>query len=194
MTQWFKSSRASKIKIAKARKGGDWTTLQSAACALQIANKQRFSLSKNGRRVQIIETYEDIENIKDDGRYLLCPPLVAKNAGDLQTSLDETGFSTIILCREPKTQLGLCPIVTLGDNTTVRSQIKEPTNPDKPTASWFDSGVDELGRVIVEKTETLTTNDRKLDYLLGHLCAVPAYDGLYVAIGTICDALIETNE
>ena len=193
MTQWFKDSRASKIKITRARKNGDWAILQSATSVLQRANKQRFSLSKNGRRVQVLETYEDIDDIKDNGRYLVCPPLVARNAGDLQISLDERGFSAVVLCREPKTQLGLCPVVTLGDNTTVRSQIKEPTNPIKPTVGWFDSGIDELGQIIVEKTNTFATNDRKLDYLLGHLRAVPAYDGLYVAIITTCDALIETS-
>jgi hypothetical protein len=194
MTPWFKNIRASKIKIAKARKSGDWVALQSATKALRLANKERFSISKNGRRVCVLDGYEDIDEIKDDGRYLVRPPLVARNASDLQTSLDERGFSTVVLCREPKTQQGLCPLVTLGDNTTVRSQIKEPMNPDKPTVSWFDAGTDELGRVIVEKTDTFTTNDRKLDYLLGHLCAVPAYDGLYGAIITICDTLIASSE
>jgi hypothetical protein len=194
MTPWFKDSRTSKIKIIRARKNENWPELQSAVRSLQLANKQRFSLSKNGRRVRVLETYDDIDEIEDGGRYLVCPPLVARNATDLQTSLDEMGFSTIVLCREPKTKMGLCPIVTLGDNTTVRSQIKEPRNPNKPTVGWFDSGTNELGRTVVEKIDTFATDDRKLDYLLGHLCAVPAYDGLYLAIITICDALIESNE
>ena len=68
MTQWFKDSRASKIKITRARKNGDWAILQSATSVLQHANKQRFSLSKNGRRVQVLETYEDIDEIKDNVR------------------------------------------------------------------------------------------------------------------------------
>ena len=194
MTRWFKDSRASKTKITKARKGGEWASLQSAIGALQLENKQRFLLSKNGRRVQILESHEDVDEIKDDGRYLVRPPLVARNAADLQTSLDEKGFSTVVLCREPKTQLGLCPIVTLGDNTTVRSQIKEPANPDKPTTGWFDTAIDELGRTIIGKTGTIATNDRKLDYLLGHLSAVPTNDELYTAIIAVCGALIETNE
>jgi len=64
----------------------------------------------------------------------------------------------------------------------------------KPTAKWFDFAVDELGRAVVEKVDTLATYDRKLDYLLGHLGAVPACDGLYCAILEICDALIEASE
>ena len=194
MTQWFKDSRASKIKVTNARKGERWDALTSAIGELRLANKERFSLTKNGRRVQVLETYEDIDGVADDGRYLIRPPLVAKNASDLQVSLDERGFSTIVLCREPKTQLGLCPVVTLGDNTTVRSQIKEPENPNGPSVGWFDGATDELGRTVVEKAGALATNGRKLDYLLGHLSAVPTYDDLYVAILVVCKALNGANE
>lgn len=194
MTQWFKDSRASKIKIVKARKNNDWAMLKSAIVLLQNANKVRVALTKNGKRVQILETHEDVDLVVNDGKYLMRPPLVGRNAADLQTALDQKGVSCIVLCREPKTQLGFCPIVTLGDTTTVRSQVGEPTNPNKPTVKWFDFATEELGRTVLDKKDTFATNDRKLDYLLGHLSAVPACGGLYFAIVEICDALLDANE
>jgi hypothetical protein len=194
MTQWFKDSRASKIKIEKARKNKDWAGIKSATVALHNANKTRVALTKNGRRVQILETHEDVDLVVDDGKYLMRPPLVGRHAADLQALLDREGVSCIVLCREPKTQLGFCPIVILGDTTTVRSQVGEPINPNKPTVKWFDSATDELGRTVLDKKDTFATNDRKLDYLLGHLSAVPVCDGLYFAIVEICDALLGANE
>lgn len=194
LTQWYKESRSSKTKIAQARKDARWEKLKAAVLLLQHANKERVLDSKNGRRVQVLETHEEINVVEENGRYLVQPPLVGKDAIDLQQSLDERGYSTVVLCREPKTRLGFCPIVTLGETTTVRSQVEEPADPSKPTAKWFDFAVDELGRTVVEKVDSLATYDRKLDYLLGHLGAIPACSGLYIAILEICDALIEGNE
>ena len=92
------------------------------------------------------------------------------------------------------TQIGLCPVVTLGATTIVRTHVDEPSNPNKPTAEWFDSAVDELGRTVVSRLDTLETTDRKIDYLLGHLGAVPACGRLYDVIITICDTLDEASE
>ena len=78
--------------------------------------------------------------------------------------------------------------------TAVRSQVEEPKNIDAPTAEWFDFAVGELGRTVVERVDTLATNDRKLDYLIGHLNAVPSCDKLYCVIVDICNALIEAKE
>ncbi|MDP6693011.1 MAG: hypothetical protein QF444_01685 [Phycisphaerales bacterium] len=194
MTQWFKDSRLSKTKIVSARKCKNWKQLKQAIIVLQRAQKERVSSSKNGRRIQVLEEHEACDAISEDGRYLLRPPLVGRDAANLQESLDKRGFSTVVLCREPKTHFDLCPIVTLGETTTVRTQIEEPANPDKPTAGWFDFAVSELGRTVVDKVDTLATNDRKLDYLLGHLTAISSYDGLYDAIIVICDTLNDSNE
>jgi hypothetical protein len=194
LTQWFKDSRSSKTKIFQSRKSNHWGDLKSAILLLQQANKERMLGIKNGRRVEILRSHEDVNVIKEDGRYLIQPPLVGRDGVNLQSSLDERGYTAVVLCREPKTQLGLCPVVTLGDTTTVRVLVEESPRPERPTAKWFDFAINELGRTVVEKVDTLATFDRKLDYLLGHLGAIPAYDGLYVAIIEICDALMDTNE
>ncbi|MDP7008069.1 MAG: hypothetical protein QGI78_00695 [Phycisphaerales bacterium] len=182
-----------KNNILKTRKANDWKGLRSSVIDLQNANRERVSLAKNGRRVLVVETDSEFDGVKEDGRILIKPPLVGRNASDLQASLDASGYSTIILCREPTTQLGLCPLVTLGDTTTVRTQVEEPVNQAKPTAKWFDASINELGATIVEKTDTFATNDRKLDYLLGHFSAAPTYNGLYSSIIDVCDALLEAN-
>ena len=194
MTQWFKDSRASKNKICQTRNSKRWDQLKLAVEVLRKAQKDRVKSSKNGRRVQIIDDHQACERVSKDGRILVRPPLVGRDAANLQESLDKRGYSTVILCREPRTQVGLCPIVTLGATTTVRSQVEEPKNIDAPTAEWFDFAVGELGRTVVERVDTLATNDRKLDYLIGHLNAVPSCDKLYCAIVDICNALIEAKE
>ena len=194
LTQWFKDSRASKIKIHQSRVGNNWKQLVKAVELLKKSQKERVSCSKNGRRVQVIDSHEAYEAISEGGRYLVRPPLVGRDAATLQESLDEKGLAAVVLCREPVTQLGLCPVVTLGATTIVRACVEEPSNPNKPTAEWFDSAVDELGRTVVDKADTLETLDRKLDYLIGHLGAVPCCERLYDVIITICDTLDGASE
>ena len=82
LTQWYKESRSSKTKIAQARKDARWEKLKAAVLLLQHANKERVLDSKNGRRVQVLETHEEINVVEENGRYLVQPPLVGKDAID----------------------------------------------------------------------------------------------------------------
>ena len=68
LTQWFKDSRSSKIKITHARKNKLWGKLKASVLLLQRANKERVLDSKNSRRVQVLESLEEINLVREIGR------------------------------------------------------------------------------------------------------------------------------
>jgi hypothetical protein len=115
--------------------------------------------------------------------------LVARDAALLDSALKVRGLSAIVACREPKTSLGLCPIVALGSGVTVRIQVEEPKNPQKPTCEWFDRALHELGQHVLEQLDQTAVKQRQLDYLLAHLPAIQLHKPAYYAAIKLCNTL-----
>jgi hypothetical protein len=186
---WFKEERAAIVKIDGARSSMQWEKLGAALQDLCVARQSCAKAAHNGLKVQVIESMECADSIRSGGRFLVRPPLVGRDAALIENALKKRGYSVSVLCREPKTKLGLCPIVSLGSGVTVRTQVDEPKDPEKPTCAWFDEVVQEFGNYVVDKIDKETTNQRQLDYLLVHLSAVPAHGEAYRVAISLCGAL-----
>jgi hypothetical protein len=186
---WFKNEIISVGGVEQSRSSEDWAALSDALKNLCRARQSMYEAAKNGKRVQIVDSIELCEKITVGGRYLVQPPLVGRDAGIFANTLHGAGISAIVLCREPSTALGLCPIVALGSGVMVRVQVEEPTSPQKPTCSWFDHALEELGDHILGKLDTKRSNKRQLDYLLGHIPAAPTHVRLYKTAIGICSTL-----
>ncbi len=186
---WFKNETVSVGRVEQSRSSENWIALSGALGDLCAARQSMYEAAKNGKRVQIIDSIELGDEIVEGGRYLVQPPLVGRDAGILANTLHRDGVSAIILCREPSTSLGFCPIVALGSGVVVRVQIEEPANPQKPTCAWFDYALEELGDHILRKLDLENSKKRQLDYLLGHIPAAPTHSGLYKAAAGICSTL-----
>ena len=187
----FKKEKVSVEKTAQARSSENWKTLANELLSLCATRTEIVSFAKNGKRVQIVDSIESSDKIARGGRFLVQPPLVGRDAGIIHHALRERGFAAVILCREPSTSLGLCPIVALGSGVMVRVQIEEPTNQEKPTCAWFDHATKELGDHVLSKMDTSTTTKRQLDYLLAHLPAVSTCTSIYTATVALCRTLCE---
>jgi len=186
---WFKAETDAIAAIDLARASERWDTLATEIESLQKARAQRAGAAHNGKKVQLVQSVEEIDAVKDGGRYLVQPPLVARNAALLENALKSSGISCVVACREPITNLGLCPIVALGSGVTVRIKVEEPENPQKPTCAWFDNALEELGNHVLEQLNTGATEQRQLDYLLAHLPAIPTHVATYRAAIEICNSL-----
>lgn len=190
---WFKNETNAVAGIDTSRASSDWNTLAKHLQDLCTARMQRADASHNGTRVHIIENNEDIEATCETGRYLFRPPLVAKDAALFDNAMKSKKISVVVACREPKTSLGLCPIVALGSGVTKRVQIEESKNPDKPTCAWFDHALEELGDYILEQMNTESASKSQLDYLLAHIPASPTQACLYDAAIVLCETLASEN-
>ena len=188
-TQWFGAEKKFFEDIDSARATQEWSTLASILQDLVKIKHKQLKLARNGKRVRLIDCMELVEHIKEGGRFLVKPPLVGRDASIIENIFSSSGIPSIVICREPKTKSGRCPVVSLGSGVTVRIQVDEPGNPDKPTCEWFDKVVDELGNQIVDKIDGSSSNQRQLDYLLAHLSAVPMHVRTYKEAINLCKAL-----
>ena len=190
---WFKAEKSAIVKIETARSAMRWERLAVALEDLCNARRACAKAAHNGKRVQIIESMEYADAIRSGGRFLVKPPLVGRDASLIEHALKKMGYSVIVLCREPKTKLGLCPIVSLGSGITVRTQVDEPKDPEMPTCSWFDDVVQEFGAHVVDRIDVSATNQRQLDYLLAHLSAIPSHGEAYRIAIRLCGALADDS-
>ena len=186
---WFKAESNAIVAIDSARASDNWEVLATEIDCLLRARLERTKAAHNGKRVQLIQNTEEVETIRVGGRYLVQPPLVAKDAALLDNALKMGGVSGVVACREPVTKLGLCPVVALGSGVTVRIRVEEPKNPKKPTCTWFDHALEELGDHVVEQLNEISTVQRQLDYLLAHFSAIPTHVGAYRAAIERCNTL-----
>ena len=186
---WFKAEKAAIVKIDAARSAMQWEKLAAALEELCRARQACSNAAHNGEKVQVIESMECAGSIRSGGRFLVRPPLVGRDASLIEHALKNKGYSVIVLCREPVTKLGFCPIVSLGSGVTVRTQVEEPKNPEKPSCGWFDGVVQEFGAYVVGKIDESATHQRQLDNLLAHLSAVPSHGEAYRVAIKLCGAL-----
>ena len=186
---WFKEEVSAIAEIDIARSALQWEALGDAIEKLRSARSLRARAAQNGKRVQIIQETGGCEAPDDGGRYLVQPPLVARDAGVLDTLCKSLGISAVIACREPVTNLGLCPIVALGSGVIVRVQVEAPKNSEKPTCAWFDHAIEELGDHVLEQVQQQSTEQRQLDYLIAHFSAIPTHMRVYRKAIELCDTL-----
>ena len=168
--------------------------LADAIKNLSEARVARAHAAHNGKRVRLVSDRDEIEAVYEGGRYLVQPPLVARDASLLDGFLRSVGFSGVVACREPDTSLGRCPIVALGSGVTVRVQVDAPKNPNKPTCAWFDYALEELGNHVIEKINPDSSTQRQLDSLIAHFSAIPTYRGAYLVAIELCNTLASENE
>jgi len=190
----FKKEKVSVEQVAQIRSSENWMDLAAALKELCVLRTSISTFAKNGKRVQIIESFENEDVFSDGGRYLVRPPLVGRDAGLIHHALREKGHCALVLCREPSTSLGLCPIVALGSGVMVRIQIEGPKNPQKPTCAWFDHALEELGDHVLSKLNPESTTKRQLDYLLAHLPAVSTCTCVYSAGVELCRTLCDEDK
>ncbi|MDP6601081.1 MAG: hypothetical protein QGH76_02150, partial [Phycisphaerales bacterium] len=92
----------------------------------------------------------------------------------------------VVLCREPSTQLGLIPVVAIGPLGAVRTRVKPPKDPSRPTATWFRDALRSLGEVAVEKLNPAHPASRRLEPMLGLLDTLPEDEGLHRLAIDLC--------
>ena len=185
----FKQAQKTVVAIEQVRSKKNWAKLSGEIDKLASARLSIAKLAKNGRPVKIINETNRVTSISLGGRYLVQPPLVAKDASLIRQDLKEKGLPSIILCREPKTKRGLCPVVSLGSGVIIRVQIEEPKDIEHPTCAWFDRAIDALGLQVISLAEKQDNVLRRLDFLVAHMPAVPSYRPIYIKARSLCQTL-----
>jgi len=182
---WFEAERMCTRALDMARNEGDFNLMARIVLPLQEARRQRMQLALDSKKIVIVDE-PSVEERKIEAKcYLVQPPLVGADARRMRLLALEREIPAIYLCREPKTHLGLCPVVALGP-VTIRARIEAPRSWDKPTLPWFIAALEQLGDAAIETLDRAAEPAKQVDALLERLDAMPDHEKLHQALAEVC--------
>jgi len=182
---WFEAERMCARALDMARGEGDFNLMARIALPLQEARRQRMQAALDSKKLVIVDEPTTEERKIEPKCYLIQPPLVGADARRMRLLALEREIPAMFLCREPKSQLGLCPIVAIGQ-VTVRTRIDPPKKWDKPDLAWFVAACEQLGDAAIETLDRTAEPARQVDALLERLDAVPDHEKLHQALAEVC--------
>jgi hypothetical protein len=182
---WFEAERLAARALDMARNEGDFNLMARIVLPLQEARRQRMQVAIDSKKLVIHDEPMGEERSLEAKCYLVQPPLVGADARRLRLLALEREIPALILCREPKTQLGLCPVVAIGQ-VTVRTRIDPPRKWDKPDLAWFVAACEQLGDAALETLDRTADPARQVDALLERLDTFPDHEKLHQALAEAC--------
>ncbi|MFM7133084.1 MAG: hypothetical protein ACKO0W_02070 [Planctomycetota bacterium] len=182
---WFEAERLCAKALDMARAAGDFNLMARICLPLQEARRQRREIAFDSRRLVIVQDAIPEERAIEPVCYLVQPPLVGADARRLRLIALEREIPAIVLCREPRTQLGLCPVVAIGQ-VTIRTRIDPPKKWDKPTLEWYAEALEQLGDAAIETLDAGAEPSKQVDALLERLDAMPDHENLHQALAETC--------
>lgn len=192
-TAYFEAERMAAKAIGMARQEDDFERMARIVMPLLEARRQRLQQALAINKVVILDREITEEMRIDPGCYLVQPPLVGADARRFRLAALHREVPVAVVCREPLTQLGLCPIVAIGASGSIRTKVEPPADRDKPDMAWFAATLDDLGDFAVSRMDPELAPERKVDALLGHLDAIPEHEGLHAALERACREALETQ-
>lgn len=184
--QFFEAERLAAKALILARHDAVFSKMATSLEPLCRARAKRLEQALKAKSVSIIdEAFPDDVKIKP-GCYLVQPPLVGADARRFRLIALENEIPVAVICREPMTQLKLCPIVALCGNVVVRTKIDPPDDLDKPDVPWLKDALEELGDWAVQSADATIAIHRLVDELMARLDAIPEHVALHKALREVC--------
>ena len=194
-TDYFRAERTADEALTLARQAKDFGRMARIIMPLQEARRLRLQQALDVGAVTVVHEPIDEEMNIQPGCYVVQPPRVGVEARRFRLLALQRDIPVAVVCREPLTRLGLCPVVALSAGATVRTQIKAPDDPEHPDPTWFVSALEELGDFAIESLDPALTTLKRLDALMNRLDAIPEHERLHQALEETCrQAQIEKAE
>jgi hypothetical protein len=184
--EYFKAERKALQAITAARAASDFERMGRITLPLQEARRQRFQIALETREVCIVDEPVAEDTRVKTGCYLVQPPSVGADARRMRFAGLQQETPVAIVCREPLTQLRLCPIVAVSPGVTVRTKVDPPADPENPDLAWFAMAMDELGHWAIDTLDPELQPFKRVDALLEKLEAEPEHEGLHQALIEAC--------
>ena len=184
-SQWFEAERLAHRAVELARAQEDFALLARVCLPLQEARRQRIQEATGNRKLAILQADITEDMPLKPGCYLVQPPTVGADARRLRLAALRREIPVAVLCREPRSRMGLCPIVAIGQ-VTVRTRIEPPKKWDKPDLAWYVEACELLGDAAIETLDRTAEPARQVDALLERLDAVPDHEKLHQVLAEVC--------
>ena len=187
--EWFEAERLLDRALTMSHGRRDFSDMVEILEALAHARAGRRRLALASRAaVRIIDDAVTDTMELERGRYLVQPPLVGADARRLRLLALSREIPVIVACREPRTQLGMIPIVAIGPVGAVRTRVQPPAKEDRPSAGWMRDALLELGAAAVASVDPGHAAERRLEQVIGLIDTLPEDDSLHQLGIELCHA------
>ena len=182
----FEAERLAAQALGMARVGRDFERLARCVPPLRQARGKRLRRALDVGKIKIIDS-TPTRKLKP-GCYLVQPPRVGADARDLRLRALEgkVAVAIAVVCREPDTMIGLCPIVAISPGATIRTKVDPPQDPERPDMEWFVEALEALGDWAIETIDPALEIHRRVETILARLDAIPEHDGLLQCLEHAC--------
>ena len=184
--RYFEAERMAGEAMLMARQDGDFARMAKSVRPLQKARRRRLDLAVEVGAVTILDAPFTEGDEIEPGSYLVRPPMVGVDGRRFRLAAFALDVPVAVVCCEPITQLGLCPLVALSGNVVVRTKIDPPADPDHPDLPWLLDAIQALGDWAIESMDTQLAPQRYIDELLSRIDAIPEHDGLHECLEAAC--------
>lgn len=178
--KWFEAERQAVEALDAAIAAGDHALAADACLPLQEARRQRVIAAidaSEGQVTIVTQVEQELESV-DAGVHLLLPHAVGADARRMRVCAMQTEVPVLVVCREPLTDRGLVPIVSLG-NTTVRGYVDPPDDVESHDLAWVLGAQEALGDAAIESLDPALSGAARIEALRHHLDTVPEHERLH---------------
>lgn len=190
-TQYFHAERLAAEALSLAHQSRDFERMARIVMPLQEARRLRRQQAADSKKLTRIDNYPAFEALMTGteplkpGCYLIEPPLVGADARELREKGLHDEVPVIVLAREPETQMGLWPVVTVGP-LTVRARI-EPPGAKKIALSWFLKAFEALGDAAIAQIDPEEAAEDRVEHAMDLLAAVVDHEKLHQTLRAACE-------
>jgi hypothetical protein len=186
-TNYFEAEKFAQRALIAAWQVGDFERMTRIILPLQEARRQRVQLAFDVGFVAVMDGDPIGEDISiEPGCYLVRPPRVGADARRLRLAGLNQQVPVVVICREPTTQIRLCPIVSTLPGKSFRCKMDEPADQDAPELAWMAAAIEILGDTIIDEIDYEKPPEKRIDSLLEALEALPEHEGLHQALADTC--------
>ncbi len=185
---YFECERDAAKALELAHASNDWERMARICMPLEEARRQKRLDAADAGVAGRLENLDELLELGEitPGCWLLEPLIVAAHARDFRDRADEQGAATLVIVREPLTQLGDWPLAALGP-VVVRTRVA----PAKAlTVEWFLGAAEAMGDEAIESVETDLEPETRVNRLMDRLQTLRDHDELHQTLASACrDAL-----
>jgi hypothetical protein len=180
------AERLAAAALAAARRAEDFEGMMRAVEILWQARQHRFEAARRTGRVTVVRDPLPEQLTIEAGCYLVQPPLVGADARRLRLLAAEQSMPVVVMCREPITAMGDCPVVAIAAGATIRTKIDPPEDLEHPDLRWFVDAVQLLGDAAIDAIDPMMEVERRVDAVLARIDAIPEHEGLHRFLVETC--------
>jgi hypothetical protein len=185
-TAYFEAERMANRALLMARQENDYDRMARILLPLQEARRQRYQQALDAPAVTILDRDVTEDMPIDAGCYLLQPPLVGADARRFRLEALRREIPVAVICREPTTQLKLCPVVAIGPAGSIRTQVDLPEDESQPDVGWLVSALRALGEQARQSIDQGMPLDRLINALLDRLDTLPEDEDMHQELARVC--------